>query len=505
MRANVYNIIILGVLLATLLVIPLSIIMATLNSSPEFTQLEIVLDIQRDGSVIVTHIVNVTVQCVYIDIPAISKPLEPVFAVGKEVYDTSVEVSDKKYIIRVYAPDRGVVNVTYLTDTLVYRKPPNIWSLNVTIPCTTRIILPENSIPLDIPEEFIDLYEVDKRYVLLLPPGDYVVKWLLRVYPPVLIPKAKIISVKYPSEVQSNSKFALNIKLTNSGNRSGDLFIKIYDTFKGIIINTTILYLEVRKEVIMHFNLTSPKVSRNTTYTLDIICGHDDTIDDKKSIDIKVFVKHKLIPKIKILKIYIKDKVSSGEEYSIRVAVVNEGNKSATVFIRLYDKLKGTKLSDKKTLKPNEKAYLEIKLKAPSVDKETEIKLLLECGYDEKIIETRSLILKVLPRQPINTIFVLIGVLVAILSVLISFVVLRAKRRREYSELRYILTDIDVQIIRLLKSRSGEMLQRDIVSALRIPKTTAHRHLKKLEKYGIVKIERIGMVNVVRLIKKLRV
>lgn len=492
-------------LLAMLLILLLIVTINTPRLTSEFSQLEIILDIQRDGSVIVTHIINVTELRVFIDVQALAKPLEPILAVGRELYDTSVEVINGKYVIRVYAPDVGIVNVTYVTDVLVTRTPPNVWTIKVGSSYTMRVILPKDSIPLEIPEGFISLYEYDDRYVIVLPPGDYEVKWLLMIHPPILIAKAEIVDLRYPTEVLSGSNFTLSIRLMNVGNKSGIFFITIHDRFRGMLLNKTTFSLGVGETIDLKFKIISPKVSENIIYALEVICGHDNITDDKITINIKVFVR-RLIPKIELLEVKMKERVTSGEKYSIIIILVNKGNRSATTFIRLYDKKRKIKLFyDERPLKPGEKLPFEVELSAPSVDRETILELLLEYGYEGKVVETRTLIIHVLPKYYNYTTWIIVGVIALILAISVSLILIRLRRKRENTELKYILTDVDVEIIRLLQSRSGELLQREIVSTLGLPKTTIHRHLKKLEKYNIIKIEKIGAINIVRLIKRLKV
>ncbi len=64
--------------------------------------------------------------------------------------------------------------------------------------------------------------------------------------------------------------------------------------------------------------------------------------------------------------------------------------------------------------------------------------------------------------------------------------------------------DIDIMIIKSLEKRGGSALQSELQKDIPIPKTTLWRHVKKLEKMGIVKIEKVGIQNRVILTRKPR-
>ncbi|MEZ0290751.1 MAG: winged helix-turn-helix transcriptional regulator [Sulfolobales archaeon] len=64
------------------------------------------------------------------------------------------------------------------------------------------------------------------------------------------------------------------------------------------------------------------------------------------------------------------------------------------------------------------------------------------------------------------------------------------------------LDDIDRKIIEVLDVRGGSIFQSELQDILRIPKTTLWRHVKRLERLGIVRVEKIGIQNKITLIKK---
>ena len=68
---------------------------------------------------------------------------------------------------------------------------------------------------------------------------------------------------------------------------------------------------------------------------------------------------------------------------------------------------------------------------------------------------------------------------------------------RRHSELEHL----DRDILDVLKNKGGKALQSEIMAELDIPKTTLWRHVKRLEALGYVRIEKIGRVNIIKLLK----
>lgn len=99
------------------------------------------------------------------------------------------------------------------------------------------------------------------------------------------------------------------------------------------------------------------------------------------------------------------------------------------------------------------------------------------------------------------TIVVLILVIV-IISTCLGLYIFFTKRRS--TPVAHMLSDIDFEIIKALEARGGSALQAELQNDVRIPRTTLWRHVKKLEKLGIVRIEKIGLQNRVVLLKKVR-
>ncbi len=83
-----------------------------------------------------------------------------------------------------------------------------------------------------------------------------------------------------------------------------------------------------------------------------------------------------------------------------------------------------------------------------------------------------------------------------------TYFFLTRSRRRVIEELREILDNVDMSIIRYLEQRGGSAMQSEIQRDLLLPKTTLWRHIRRLEREGFVRIEKIGQQNRIILIKK---
>ncbi len=94
---------------------------------------------------------------------------------------------------------------------------------------------------------------------------------------------------------------------------------------------------------------------------------------------------------------------------------------------------------------------------------------------------------------------------IAIPAIAIATAIIYMKRRGGQRELAEILSDVDIAIIKILNSKGGSALQTELQDEINIPKTTLWRHIKKLEKLGILKIEKVGLQNRIVLIKKVKI
>ena len=374
------------ILLFLALVLPTMIIL-----SQPYQELKTIYDIQRDGTIVVTHVLNVTQNVVSIAIPTYVKPLEPVTAYStKDAYATEIKLINGTYYVVVYAPDLGIINVTYVTDSLTRKTEPNIWIVSINATAETIVLLPYQAIPIKIPS-FIDLYEQNGRYVIILAPGSYEIDYILKVKVPKFIPRISILNVSIPSKVKSGEKLGVVLNVKNIGNASATFFVKIYDVETGKILNSTNVILEPGISQTIKLIIQTPQVGQQKTWYLRVICGHDNVIDDKKELTLTIYV-------------------------------------SKPFFMSMW-----------------------------------------------------------------------FFIIIAIIIIVIIGIIIKVSRRSKIEEIKPSLSEVDYMIINYLKKKKSAY-QSEISQALKLPKTTVWRHLRKLEKYGIIKIERYGNVNIVRLV-----
>ncbi len=100
---------------------------------------------------------------------------------------------------------------------------------------------------------------------------------------------------------------------------------------------------------------------------------------------------------------------------------------------------------------------------------------------------------------------IIIAIIAASVSCVVVFYTLFIKKRKVgQSSILDTLGEVDIAIIKSLEARGGSAFQTELQNDINVPKTTLWRHIKKLEKLGIVKIEKIGLQNKVVLTKKIK-
>ncbi|MCX8167921.1 MAG: winged helix-turn-helix transcriptional regulator [Ignisphaera sp.] len=104
--------------------------------------------------------------------------------------------------------------------------------------------------------------------------------------------------------------------------------------------------------------------------------------------------------------------------------------------------------------------------------------------------------------QPNYVLWISTAGLIAVAAVVGMYLYLKKRRPRELIE---TLNDVDVAIIKVLDAKGGSALQAELQNSINIPKTTLWRHIRKLEKLGIVRIEKVGLQNRIILVKRVRV
>jgi len=98
------------------------------------------------------------------------------------------------------------------------------------------------------------------------------------------------------------------------------------------------------------------------------------------------------------------------------------------------------------------------------------------------------------PTAPVE--WLLVAVAVAVVAVL---AVVFARRRRSGCG---DLGDVDLALLKFLESRGGSAERAELQAALNLPKTTLHRHLHKLARYGYVRLVQEGPRQRVELLRK---
>ncbi len=140
----------------------------------------VILDIARDGSILVTHVLEVEEGVEIVKVRAISEPASDAVAYEKEPYLTEINCSRDTCDIIVYYPDAGSLNITYLVTGLT-NYSGGVWTVNFITDADTLVMLPKDTVPIFIPEDFISIRERKGRYFILLPRGEHVIEYVLLI------------------------------------------------------------------------------------------------------------------------------------------------------------------------------------------------------------------------------------------------------------------------------------------------------------------------------------
>mgnify|MGYP000108931859 CR=1 FL=1 len=99
----------------------------------------------------------------------------------------------------------GTVVLTYLTDELT-SKEGDLWSLNIVSRDNVAIVLPENTVPLNIEPEPLYVGLNDSRAVILMPPGSINIEYTIYVPPQKTTPPPTSSSPTTPTETPTTTE-----------------------------------------------------------------------------------------------------------------------------------------------------------------------------------------------------------------------------------------------------------------------------------------------------------
>ena len=146
-----------------------------------YAEVRIVLDVEADGSAMVTHIIEVTGDLDMAVVKLLSKPASEVLAYGTGgAYSVAIEHNGSGYYAVVFYPERGPLNITYVvTDLAEYSE--GMWILRFNTSSETLVILPSGTVPINIPASFKTIVKVGDRYGIILPKGNHLVEYVVLI------------------------------------------------------------------------------------------------------------------------------------------------------------------------------------------------------------------------------------------------------------------------------------------------------------------------------------
>lgn len=147
-----------------LLVIPLV--------SAEFTVSDLELTIYRDGYVEVYYQIIPSDYVVQISIPLLGKDHENLIVEDENGNPLNFEVSGNNVII--YVNNAQLIKILYYTPDLT-SKHGLVWTLNVSSPYPFKVVLPENSVVVDLSDIPLSI----SSNVISMPPGNQSISYTL--------------------------------------------------------------------------------------------------------------------------------------------------------------------------------------------------------------------------------------------------------------------------------------------------------------------------------------
>ena len=121
-----------------------------------------------------------------------------------------------------------------------------------------------------------------------------------------------------------------------------------------------------------------------------------------------------------------------------------------------------------------------------------EISYMLETLVATSLVTTISSITQ-LPSETIPSSWVLV-VVAAVAAAFIGFMYLRSRPRPDVE-----LTGQDREMLEVISSSGGRILEAELRSKLGMPKATAWRRVRKLERLGLIRVRRVGLQNEIEL------
>lgn len=97
-----------------------------------------------------------------------------------------------------------------------------------------------------------------------------------------------------------------------------------------------------------------------------------------------------------------------------------------------------------------------------------------------------------------------LGIVGVGIGVTFYYLIILRRKRVGGEHVLSMLSDIDKAILKALEARGGSAFQTELQNDVKVPRTTLWRHIKKLEKIGIVNVEKVGLQNRVKLVKKIK-
>ena len=159
---------------ASLLIIASILLVTQINPVFSYEVSSMTLTVNIDGSVEITQLLRYITPGINITIPLLGDPLY--IEVTSDGLPQPILIQDNKLII--VEPMGEELSIKYIVPNLT-NKTGEEWSLSFTSPWEIGVALPDEAIILDVTPETFDVNIVNNTVLLIFPPGEVNVKYVL--------------------------------------------------------------------------------------------------------------------------------------------------------------------------------------------------------------------------------------------------------------------------------------------------------------------------------------
>jgi uncharacterized membrane protein len=139
---------------------------------------EIMVSIQSDGVTSLDYQFQAEITSLETNITLIGKSYQDLFIINED--GLPLDFEEFSEYITVFSLGSNLINVSYVTAELT-SKTNVIWSLNITIPISSKIVLPNDSTIINLNVFPLEIKTDNEKTILIMPAGNVVVEYILDI------------------------------------------------------------------------------------------------------------------------------------------------------------------------------------------------------------------------------------------------------------------------------------------------------------------------------------